>query len=96
MLWLGARPAISGLLNIGSGRARSWLDLAQAMFVAANKDQAIEFIDMPAEISASYQNFTQADISELRRLGYDKPMTSLEDGISGYVSNHLAKDDPYL
>ncbi len=96
MLWLGARPAISGLLNIGSGQARSWLDLAKAVFVAADRDPAIEFIDMPAEISAGYQNFTQADISKLRGLGYDKPMTSLEDGIRDYVSSYLAKDDPYL
>ena len=96
MLWLLARPAISGLLNIGSGRARSWLDLAKAMFVAANKDPAIEFTDMPAEISSGYQNFTQADIGKLRSLGYDRPMTSLEDGIHDYVSNYLAKDDPYL
>jgi ADP-L-glycero-D-manno-heptose 6-epimerase len=96
MLWLGARPAISGLLNIGSGQARSWLDLAKAVFVAANKDPAIEFIDMPAEISAGYQNFTQADVGKLRGLGYDKPLTRLEDGIRDYVSNYLAKDDPYL
>jgi len=96
MLWLQARPAISGLLNIGSGQARSWLDLAKAMFVAADKDPTIEFVEMPAEISAGYQNFTQADIGKLRGLGYDKPMTSLEDGIRDYVSNYLAKDDPYL
>ena len=96
MLWLGTRAAISGLLNIGSGQARSWLDLAKAMFAAADKDLAIEFIGMPAEISAAYQNFTQADIGKLRGLGYDKPMTSLEDGIHDYVSNYLAKDDPYL
>jgi len=96
MLWLLENPAISGLLNIGSGHARSWLDLAKATFAAAKKSCAIEFIDMPAEISAGYQNFTQADIGKLRALGYDKPMTSLEDGIGDYLSNFLAKDDPYL
>lgn len=96
MLWLLDRPAISGLLNIGSGQARSWLDLAKATFAAANRNCAIEFIDMPAEIAAGYQNFTQADIGKLRALGYDKPMTSLEDGIGDYVSNYLARADPYL
>jgi ADP-L-glycero-D-manno-heptose 6-epimerase len=96
MLWLLENPAISGLLNIGSGYARSWLDLARATFAAAKKSGAIEFIDMPAEISAGYQNFTQANIGKLRALGYDKPMTSLEDGIHDYLSNFLAKDDPYL
>jgi ADP-L-glycero-D-manno-heptose 6-epimerase len=96
MLWLRDRPAISGLLNIGSGQARSWLDLAKAMFAAANKDCAIEFIDMPAEVAASYQNFTQADTRKLRALGYERPMTSLEDGIHDYVSSHLSRPDPYL
>jgi ADP-L-glycero-D-manno-heptose 6-epimerase len=96
MLWLLERPSISGLLNIGSGQARSWLDLAKATFAAANRDCAIEFIDMPAEIAAGYQNFTQADIGKLRALGYDRPMTSLEDGVGDYVSNYLARPDPYL
>ena len=51
---------------------------------------------MPAEIAAGYQNFTQADIGKLRALGYDRPMTSLEDGIGDYVLNYLARQDPYL
>jgi len=96
MLWLRDNPAISGLLNIGSGQARSWLDVAKAMFAAANKDCAIEFIDMPAQVAASYQNFTQADMRKLRALGYQQPMTSLEDGIRDYVCNHLSQPDPYL
>ena len=96
MLWLRDNPAISGLLNIGSGQARSWLDVAKAMFAAANKDCAIEFIDMPADVAASYQNFTQADMRKLRALGYQQPMTSLEDGIRDYVCNHLSQPDPYL
>ncbi|HEX4637781.1 MAG TPA: hypothetical protein VH189_16480 [Rhizomicrobium sp.] len=96
MLWLQERPAISGLLNIGSGQARSWLDLAKSIFAAVDKTCAIDFIDMPAELSARYQNFTQADIGKLRALNYDKPMTRLEDGVHDYVTNYLAKDDAYL
>lgn len=96
MLWLLERPRISGLLNIGSGHARSWADLAKATFAAAKRPCKIEFIDMPSDIAAAYQNFTQADIGKLRALGYDKPMTSLEDGVADYVTNFLAKDDPYL
>jgi ADP-L-glycero-D-manno-heptose 6-epimerase len=96
MLWLLERPAISGLLNVGSGQARSWLDLAKAMFAAAGKPCAVEFVDMPAEIADGYQNFTQAEIGKLRALGYAAPMTSLEDGVADYVSNYLAKEDRYL
>jgi ADP-L-glycero-D-manno-heptose 6-epimerase len=96
MLWLQGKPTLSGLLNLGSGQARSWLDLAKAMFAAANRTCAIEFIDMPMELSAGYQYFTQADMSKLRAVGYDKPMTTLEAGIADYVSNFLTKDDPYL
>jgi ADP-L-glycero-D-manno-heptose 6-epimerase len=70
--------------------------LAKALFAAANKDCAVEFIDMPPEMVAGYQNFTQADISKLRGLGYERPMTSLEDGIRDYVSSHLSQPDPYL
>ena len=96
MLWLLDRPAISGILNIGSGQARSWLDVAKAMFAAANRRCAVEFIDMPEELAPAYQYFTQADMSKLRQMGYDKPMTTLEDGIADYVTGYLAKDDTYL
>jgi ADP-L-glycero-D-manno-heptose 6-epimerase len=96
MLWLQSHSTLSGLLNVGSGQARSWLDLAKAMYAAANKTCAVEFIDMPIELLAGYQYFTQADTSKLRAAGYDRPMTTLEAGIADYVSNFLAKDDPYL
>jgi ADP-L-glycero-D-manno-heptose 6-epimerase len=96
MLWLQNNSTLSGLFNVGSGQARSWLDLTKAMFASVNKPCAIEFMDMPADISAAYQNFTQADIRKLRAAGYDRPMTSLEDGVFDYVTNFLSKDDPYL
>jgi len=95
LLWLQDNPTISGLLNVGSGQARSWLDLAAAIFTSVNKPCAVEFVEMPAEVAAGYQHFTQADIGKLRALGYDKPMTSLEEGVTDYVTNFLAKDDPY-
>lgn len=96
MLWLLDNRAVSGLFNIGTGQARTWWDLARAIFTAANKTCAIEFMDKPPEVSASYQNFTQADIKKLRGAGYDKPFTSLEDGVLDYIFNYLAKDDTYL
>ena len=66
------------------------------MFAAVNRSCAIEFMDMPVEMSASYQNYTQADISKLRRAGFDGSFTTLEDAILDYISNYLATDDIYL
>ncbi|HEX4026726.1 MAG TPA: hypothetical protein VHX18_03840 [Rhizomicrobium sp.] len=96
MLWLLDNPSISGLFNLGTGQARSWWDLAEAMFAAVNRACAIEFMDMPVAISVSYQNYTQADIGKLRNAGYDRPFTSLEDGVRDYISGYLARDDIYL
>jgi ADP-L-glycero-D-manno-heptose 6-epimerase len=95
MLWLRDNPTISGLFNLGTGQARSWWDMAKAMFAAVNRACTIEFMDMPVEMSVSYQNYTQADIGKLRSAGYDRPFTSLEDGVRDYISNYLAKDDIY-
>ena len=96
MLWLLEHPDVSGLFNLGSGKARSWLDLARALGAAAGKPEAIEFIDMPAELAANYQYFTEARMEKLRAAGYDQPMTALEDGIGDYVRNFLMQGDPYL
>jgi ADP-L-glycero-D-manno-heptose 6-epimerase len=96
MLWLQENPSISGLFNLGTGQARTWWDLARAMFTAVGQTGAIEFMDMPAQISASYQNYTRADITKLRGAGYDRPFMSLEDGVLDYISNYLAKNDPYF
>jgi ADP-L-glycero-D-manno-heptose 6-epimerase len=95
ILWLVDHPKISGLFNLGSGEARSWLDLAQALFDAAAQPSLIRFIDMPAELMEKYQYFTQARMDRLRAAGYQRPFTSLEAGISRYVRNFLATNDPY-
>ncbi len=71
----------NGLFNIGSGRAESWLELANAVFKAMNREPDIEFIDMPVEMREKYQYFTQADISRLRASGYSDAVTPLEDGV---------------
>jgi ADP-L-glycero-D-manno-heptose 6-epimerase len=96
VLWLLDHPGVSGLFNLGTGAARSWLDLANAMFDAAEQPRRIEFIDMPAGLSEQYQYFTEARMGRLRSAGYDRPFTSLEDGIKQYIRNHLATKDPYL
>ena len=79
-----------GLLNCGTGVARSWLDLAHAVFAAMNQPPVIRFIDMPETLRPKYQYFTQADIGKLRAAGYDAPFTPLEDAVRDYVVNHLA------
>jgi ADP-L-glycero-D-manno-heptose 6-epimerase len=95
VLWLLDHPQVSGLFNLGTGQARSWLDLAKALFAAAGRAPAIEFIEMPPELIEKYQYFTQARMDHLRSAGYARPFTSLEEGIADYVGHYLAANDPY-
>jgi len=85
-------PQLSGLFNIGSGKARTWNDLVKAAFAAMGKEPNIEYIEMPESIRNQYQYFTEADITNLRKAGYDKETTPLEDAIKDYVQNYLQKD----
>ena len=95
MLWLMDNPQVSGLFNIGSGKARSWLDLTNAVFAAIEQEPRIAFIDMPESLRPKYQYFTQASMEKLRRAGYTAPFASLEEGVSRYVRGFLAAADPY-
>jgi ADP-L-glycero-D-manno-heptose 6-epimerase len=95
VLWLLDHPRVSGLFNLGTGRSRTWLDLAHAMFDAAGQPHAIEFIDMPPALIEKYQYFTEARVARLQAAGYERPFTSLEEGISRYVRHYLATNDPY-
>jgi ADP-L-glycero-D-manno-heptose 6-epimerase len=79
----------SGLYNLGTGKARSFLDLATSTFAALGKDPVIEFIDTPADIRDKYQYFTEANMQKLSEYGYQNEFTTLEDGIEDYVKNHL-------
>lgn len=89
-----ARPA-SGLYNIGTGEARSFLDLATATFAALELEPAIDYIDTPASIRAQYQYFTEADMTKFRATGYEGPVTALEDGVRDYVTGYLEPDRIY-
>ena len=82
----------SGLYNLGTGKARSFYDLAANTFKAMGKEVNIEFIDIPEDIRDKYQYFTEANMTKLREAGYDKEFTSLEDGVSDYVKNYLMKN----
>lgn len=79
----------NGIYNLGSGKARTFLDLAKATFKALGKEPNIEFIDTPIDIRDKYQYFTEANMNKLIAQGYKKPFTSLEDGVHDYVTNYL-------
>jgi ADP-L-glycero-D-manno-heptose 6-epimerase len=82
----------SGIYNLGTGKARSFLDLATATFHAMGLVPDISFVDTPEDIRDTYQYFTQANMDKLRAVGYDKSFTSLESGVEDYVKNYLKKD----
>ena len=88
-LHLAANPAANGIFNIGSGKARTWNDLARAVFAALGREPRVEYIEMPESIRDKYQYFTQADVRKLLSTGYDSPITSLEDAVRDYVVNYL-------
>jgi ADP-L-glycero-D-manno-heptose 6-epimerase len=95
VLWLLGTPRVNGLYNLGSGKARSFADLARAMAAAAGLPARIEFVPMPEAIRPNYQYFTEARMQKLRDAGYDRPLTPLEDGVRHYVERFLAGSDRY-
>ena len=95
VLWFLEHKEISGLFNVGSGEARSFYDLAKAVFIATNKPPLIGFKEMPETLREKYQYFTKADLTKLRQIGYTQPMTPLEEGIRQYVQNYLNTPDIY-
>ncbi|MCB9209121.1 MAG: ADP-glyceromanno-heptose 6-epimerase [Ignavibacteriales bacterium] len=80
-----------GLYNVGTGKARTWVDLVTSIFNAMDLEPNIEFIDMPENLRGKYQYFTEANIDKIKSVGYDKEITSLEDGVSDYVKEYLMK-----
>ncbi len=89
VLWLLDHPHVSGLFNVGTGRARTYLDLVQAIFAALGREPEIAFMDTPAHLRAQYQYFTEARLERLRAAGYANPFTPLEEGVARYVRDHL-------
>jgi ADP-L-glycero-D-manno-heptose 6-epimerase len=80
-----SNPRIHGIYNVGTGQAQSWNDLARALFAAVGRSPHIEYIEMPEDLRPRYQYFTQADTTKLRKSGYQKPFTSLEEAVKDYV-----------
>jgi ADP-L-glycero-D-manno-heptose 6-epimerase len=93
--WLLESPSISGIFNVGTGKARSFRDLIAALFRALGREPAIEYIDMPEAIRAQYQYFTQAEVDNIRRAGYNAGFTPLEDAVGQYVTQYLDTADRY-
>ena len=98
LVWLmehGRKPQLNGLYNVGTGQARTFYDLATAVFQAREQAPEISFVDTPADIRDKYQYFTQANMQKLRDAGYQKPFTSLEEGIREYVNQYLIEHCHY-
>lgn len=96
MSWLLENRHVNGIHNVGSGRARSFNDLGRAVFSAMQRSCRITYVDMPRMLHGKYQNFTQADMNWLDKVGCPIKMTSLEDGVTDFVQNYLSQPDPYL
>ena len=94
--WLAGRPDVNGVFNLGSGRARSFREMAEAVFAAAGAAPQIDYVPMPLALRDRYQYFTEAKLDRLRAAGYEGQLTSLEDGIDDYVKGFLATPDPHI
>lgn len=95
MLWALDRGESSGVINCGTGEARSFAELAAAVFAAMGREPVIDYVDTPEHIRRHYQYFTEADMGRVRAAGFAAPFTSLEEGVRRYVEEHLATDDRY-
>lgn len=96
MMTLLERPDVNGIMNLGTGVARTWNDLMTAVFTAMGREPNIVYTDMPEDLAKQYQNFTLADMSTMQRSLPDVQFGSLESTVADYVQEHLLKDWPYL
>lgn len=95
IVWLLENQTVSGLFNVGSGKARSFLDLAKIVQGQVSCKTSLVFKDMPVTLRDKYQYHTQANMAKLHAFGYRTPMTSLEDGVQFYIQDYLSKEDSY-
>jgi ADP-L-glycero-D-manno-heptose 6-epimerase len=85
----------SGIYNLGSGKARTFMDLVKNTFKASDNEEVISFVDTPEDIRDKYQYFTEANMSKLKSIGYERPFHTLEEGVSDYVKNYLVEEKYY-
>lgn len=95
MMWLLATPAVSGLFNVGTGKARSFRELMLAAYAALGTRPNIDYVDMPEQIRGSYQYFTESKVDRLHRAGYNGGFTTLEDAVKVYVADYLDRPDRF-
>jgi ADP-L-glycero-D-manno-heptose 6-epimerase len=95
MIWLLATPSVSGIFNVGTGKARSFKDLMLSAYAALGTVPNIRYVDMPESIRGSYQYFTQSDVDRLQRAGYNGGFTGLEDAVEAYVKGYLDSADRF-
>ena len=91
ILWLLEHPNVSGLFNVGTGRAQSFRELAEATFHALGMEPNIEYIPMPEHLREKYQYYTKAEMDKLRQAGYAAPFMTVEEGAVDYVQEYLSK-----
>ncbi len=97
VLWFLDHPDANGIFNLGTGRARTYNDVAAAIFSALDRPNNVVYVPTPESIRDSYQYFTEADLTKLRAVGYDRPFTPLEDAVRDYVTTYLQNTaNPYL
>jgi len=95
MMWLLATPSVSGIFNLGTGKARSFKDMMLAAYAALGTAANIRYVEMPASIRDSYQYFTQAKVGRLQRAGYNGGFTALEEAVDLYIKGYLDRADRY-
>jgi ADP-L-glycero-D-manno-heptose 6-epimerase len=95
MMWLLSTPSISGIFNVGTGKARSFKDLMLSAYAALGMAPNIRYVDMPEAIRGSYQYFTQSDVGRLTRAGYNGGFTGLEEAVGIYVKGYLDRADRF-
>lgn len=95
VLWLLGQPRVSGLFNVGTGKARTFADFIRAGFVAAGREPRIEYVPMPEALRDKYQYFTEARMDRLRAAGYPGEPAPLEEAVADYVIRHLSQINPY-
>ena len=95
MMWLLATPDVSGIYNVGTGKARSFKDMMVSAYAALGTAPNIRYVDMPEAIRGSYQYFTQSDVDRLQRAGYNGGFTALEEAVASYVRDYLDRADRF-
>ncbi|WP_372370865.1 ADP-glyceromanno-heptose 6-epimerase [Candidatus Uabimicrobium sp. HlEnr_7] len=96
VLWFLENEKCNGIFNVGTGKARTWNDLAQAIFKSMNLEKKIEYINMPMSLRNQYQYFTEANMEKLHSVGYKETFFSLEEGIRDYYDNYLLQENCYI